>query len=107
MGSEIHPYDLCVANSTIDRKQCVICWYVDENKISHKDPKVVENVIKKIEEKFGLMSRTRGSKHDFLGMNSSCKYKKVNIGMKKHILEAIEEFKEDITMNGSPDEKGY
>ena len=36
----------------------VICWYVDNNKISHEDPKVMEEVIKKIEDKFGSMSKT-------------------------------------------------
>ena len=45
MGFKINPYDLCVANANIKGKQCTICWYVDDNKISHEDPKVVEEVI--------------------------------------------------------------
>ena len=51
MGSELNPYDLCVANAVIDGKQCTICWYVDDNKISHKNPNVVDMVIGKIEER--------------------------------------------------------
>ena len=51
MGFLINPYDMCVANSMIEGKQCTICWYVDENKISHELPKVVDMVIAKIEER--------------------------------------------------------
>ena len=69
MGFELNPYDLCVANANIEGKQCAILWYINDNNISHMDPKVVDNVIKKIESKFGKMSQTRGDKHDFLGMN--------------------------------------
>ena len=34
MGFELNPYDLCVANAELEGKQCTICWYVDDNKIS-------------------------------------------------------------------------
>ena len=101
MGFKINPYDLCVANANIDGKQCTICWYVDDNKISHKDPKVVEEVIKKIELKFGKMSKTTGDEHDFLGMHIKYKKKKVEISMKKHILKALDEFMEDVTRNAT------
>jgi len=39
----------CVANADIDGKQCTIVWYVDDNKISHIDSNVIDNVINKIE----------------------------------------------------------
>ena len=39
MGFELNPYDTCVANKVIDGKQCTIAWYVDDNKISHVQPK--------------------------------------------------------------------
>ena len=45
MGFELNPYDLCVANENIKGKQCTVCWYVDDNKISHVDPKVAHKVI--------------------------------------------------------------
>ena len=69
MGFELNPCDMCVANAIIEGKQCTICWYVDDNKISHVNSKVVDDVIEKIEKKFGKMSQTRGGDHDFLGMN--------------------------------------
>jgi hypothetical protein len=101
MGFELNPYDLCVANAYIQGKQCTICWYVDDNKISHVNPKVVDEIIEKIESKFGKMSQTRGEAHDFLGMNITFKDKKVKIGMKKHILKAIDAFSDDITRDAS------
>ena len=99
MGFELNPYDLCVANAELEGKQCTICWYVDDNKISHVNPKVIDDVIKKIESKFGKMSQTRGDKHDFLGMEIKFKEGKVTISMKKHILKAIDTFEEKITRN--------
>ena len=97
MGFKLNPYDLCVANSIINEKQCTICWYVDDNKVSHVEKKVVDSIIKKIEAKFGKMSQTRGDKHEFLGMNITYHDKKVTVSMKKHIEKAIESFEEEIT----------
>ncbi len=99
MGFKLNPYDLCVANAELEGKQCTICWYVDDNKISHMNPKVIDEVINKIESKFGKMSQTRGDKHDFLGMEIKFKEGKVTISMKKHILKAIDTFEEKITRN--------
>ena len=107
MGFILNPYDLCVANSMIEGKQCTICWYVDDNKISHADPKVINDIISKIEDKFGKMSKTMGDEHDFLGMNIKYKNKKVEISMKKHILKAINEFMDDITKNATTPAKSY
>ena len=44
-GFVINPYDRCVANKTINGKQCTVVWYVDDNKILHEDPEVVTKVI--------------------------------------------------------------
>ena len=97
MGFVVNPYDMCVANAMIDGKQCTIVWYVDDNKISHENPKVVDKVIKMIESNFGKMSKTRGDTHEFLGMKITFKDKKVEIDMKNHIQKAIDAFPEKIT----------
>jgi hypothetical protein len=65
MGFELNPYDFCVANKTINGKQCTIGWYVDDNKISHVHPSVVSDIIKRIEDKFGKMTVTRGKERVF------------------------------------------
>jgi hypothetical protein len=107
MGFVINPYDMCVANAMIEGSQCTVCWYVDDNKISHKNPKVVDKVIGKLEEKFGPMSKTRGKDHDFLGMSLTFRNKRIGVCMKKHILKACEEFLEDITRNAMTPASNY
>ena len=97
MGFRLKPYDLCVANAIINERQCTICWYIDNNKVSHVEKRVVNSIIKKIESKFGKMSQTRGDKHEFLGMDITYHNKKMSISMKKHIKKAIDSFEEDIT----------
>ena len=59
-------HDPCVANAIIEGKQCTICWYVDDSKISHVNPKVVDWVIMKLEERFGKMKVKRGKLHTFV-----------------------------------------
>ena len=103
----MNPYYLCIANANIKGEQCKVCWYVDDNKISHVDPKVVDKVIETIEEKFGKMPQTRGDEHNFMGMNTKFKEKKVNISMKKHIQKAANTFMDDITRNAASPATSY
>jgi hypothetical protein len=69
IGFKLNHYGTCVVNKAVDKKQCTVAWYVDDNKISHVNPKVVTGVVNKIEECFGKMTVTRGKQHVFLGMN--------------------------------------
>ena len=97
MGFEINPYDPCVANKMDQGKQCTITWYVDDNKISHVNENVVEEVVTKIEEKFGKMAVTRGNKHVFLGMEIELNNDgTVTLDMSEYVNEAIEDFLDDI-----------
>ena len=70
-GFKINPYDWCVANKTINGKQCTILWHIDDLKISHVDPAMVSNVITDLQSEFGkeapLTIRHR-KVHDYLGM---------------------------------------
>ena len=45
MGFKQNDYDLCVANKTVENEVCTVAWHVDDLKISHKDKKVVIDVI--------------------------------------------------------------
>ena len=45
-GFEINLYDWCVANKTVNGKQCTILWHVGDLKISHVDLEVVTDMIK-------------------------------------------------------------
>ena len=62
-GFKINPYDWCVANKTINGKQCTICWHVDDLKISRVSANVVTSVIEQLDEAFGKeapLTVTRG-----------------------------------------------
>jgi hypothetical protein len=68
MGFEVNPYDWCIANKTINGKQCTILWHVNDLKISHVDPKVVTSVIKQLEAKFGKEAPLTIMRGNYLGM---------------------------------------
>lgn len=76
-------------------------WHVEDKKISHVDPDVIDEVMSKIEAKLRKMSKTRGEKHGFLDININFNGKKVHISMKKHMLKAMEAYGENITRNAS------
>jgi hypothetical protein len=102
MGFELNPYDTCVANKIVNGKQCTIAWFVDDNKISHVDSKVVTEVIEKIEERFGKMTVTRGKKHVFLGMKIDyLESRTAEIDMSDYLREGIEEFPEVINSSAA------
>ena len=102
LGFIINPYDQCVANATINGKQCTVVWYVDDNMISHEDPNVVSDIISKIEAKFGKMSVLRGKEHEFLGMKFKLhENRTVSIDMKDYVKGAIDAFDEDIIKNAA------
>ena len=90
LGFVLNPYDPCIANKTIDGKQCTIARYVDDTKISHVNEKVVTEIIEKIEEQFGKMTVTRGKKHTFLGMDITYTDEgTAKITMRQYLEEAI------------------
>ena len=69
-------------------------WYVDDNKVSHMEAKVVQDLINILNNHFGELVVTRGKKHKFWGVNidiTECQ--KVKINTKEQFFEAIEAFK--------------
>jgi hypothetical protein len=53
----------------VDDKQCTVCWYVNDNKVSHVDDNINDMIVDKVEEKFGKLAQSKGKKHTFLGMD--------------------------------------
>jgi len=84
MGFILNPYDRCTANKLINGTQCTIIFYVDDNKIPHKDPEVVTEVLGQITGHFGELVISRGANHDFLG---------INIKLRKDGLVEVEQHK--------------
>ena len=76
IGFELNPYDPCVANKMIEGKQMTICFHVDDCKLSHRTPKVMDMMIKWLRQEYesifedgsGEMMVSRGKVHTYLGM---------------------------------------
>ncbi len=76
-GFTKNPYDPCVWNKTVRGKQLTIVFHVDDCKLSHVDPKVLDDTIEWLrrdyenvfEDGSGKMKVSRGRKHKYLGMN--------------------------------------
>ena len=107
LGFNLNKYDACVVNKEIQGSQCTVCWYVDDNKISHRDPKVADQIIYELEKRFGKMTVTRGNKHNFVGMDitfrDDCKFE---ICMEQYLEESIAAFPEEITRSSRTPAKG-
>ena len=94
----INKYDNCVANKTINASQFTICWYVDNIKFSHKDMKVVKQVIRNIEKKFDKMTATHGNTQSYLGINFTIKDLAIHMEMEDYLKDCIQDFPEEINM---------
>ncbi len=44
-GFKLNPYDPCMANKQVKREQLTVCFHMEECKISHLIPKVVDKTI--------------------------------------------------------------
>jgi hypothetical protein len=76
-GFETNSYDFCIANKTINGKQCTVMWNVDDLNISHVDAKVVTTILNLLDAKYGqeimggkqaVLKINRGCIHEYLGM---------------------------------------
>jgi hypothetical protein len=75
-GYVMNPYNLCVWNKMIEKKQITICFHVDDCKLSHKLAQVVDKAIKWLRQDYesifedgsGAMVVHRGLVHRYLGM---------------------------------------
>ena len=68
----------------------MICWYVDNKKVSHINPKVNTIIIEAIEKHLGDLVITRAKNHTLLHMDIELlDDNKLEISMKSHIQEAI------------------
>ncbi len=99
-GFVINPYDWCVANKTIDGKQCTILWHVDDLKISHKEAKVTESILDLLNDRYGKetpLTVTRGDIHEYLGMTIDYSTDgKVVIRMEDYVEEMLQDLPEDM-----------
>ena len=88
-------------NKVIAGEQCTIGWHVDDIKISHHDPKVVDSVLADLAHEFGQetpLTITQGPIHDYFGMHIDFSEPRlVQFSMNEYIEELIVECPEDLT----------
>jgi hypothetical protein len=101
LGFTLNKYDKCVANKMINGQQCTIIWHVDDLKISHCDPSVVEDIIKSISNKYGKedpVTVNRGKVHDYLGMKIDFTHQgKVKFTMEEYINNVLNDVPESMS----------
>jgi hypothetical protein len=98
-GFMLNPYDPCVANKVVDRKQMTVCWHADDLKVSHCDPAQVTIFGEWLSTKYEVNVAThRGKVHDYLGMifDFSAK-RKVMVTMREYIKTVLNDFPEENT----------
>jgi len=99
-GFVINEYDWCVANKMINGTQCTIVWHVDDLKLSHIDPKVVDEIIASLQSEYGKISKMtvrRGKIHDYLGMTLDFSSPgSVAVSMEKYLDTMLEELPADM-----------
>ena len=95
-GYVTNPYDPCVANKEINGSQFTVVWHVDDLKLSHEDPKVVDKEVEWLETIYGPMVGTRGKVHTYLGMDLDFSVDgEVRLTMVPYLQEILDEFPDD------------
>ena len=105
IGFVVNPYDICVANRTINGTQQTITWHVDDVKASHKSPQVNKEFFNWCEEKYGSelnghVKMVNGKIHDYLAMRLDYSSPgKLIVDMREYVNELIKDFPANLTDN--------
>jgi Reverse transcriptase (RNA-dependent DNA polymerase) len=108
IGFKINPYDPCVANRTVNGKQHTVTWHVDDLKSSYEEPKVNDDFLKWLQEKYGdtkvaPVKATRGKVHDYLAMKLDFTTPgKLKVDMTDYVNSMVKEFPEEISTSQYP-----
>merc|ERR1719410_1029553 len=98
IGYKLNPYDICVANKIINKKQHTLTWHVDDIKASHIDPKVNDNFAEWAEriygsDELGHVKIHRGKRHEYLGMILDYTLKeKLQVDMRYYIDDMVDNY---------------
>ena len=70
---------------------------MDDNKVSHVEQEVIDDIIIKVEESITGLTVTQGNVHAFLGMKIRyLKNRRTEINMKEYITESVKWFGKDV-----------
>ena len=105
LGYEEHPYASCIVNKMINGKQCTVCWYVDDVKVSQVEESVVEDLISKMQEEYGKEARlavSHGKVLEYLGMKIYYSNAgKVMFSMQEYVNNLLEECPDELLKAGT------
>ena len=104
-GFKFNPYDPCVANRIVKKKQHTIRMHVDDVMSSHINPTVNDEFydwcVKKYGDK-GKVKCTRGKLHDYLGMKFDFSRKEeVDVDMTEYMKKMYVKFSAKYTLNNT------
>ena len=95
-GLEFNPYDACVANKIVNKKQHTFRLHVDDLMSSHVDSKFNDTFsiwLNKMHGTHGEVKSTRGTVHDYLGMTFDLSEKwKVKVDMIDYMAAMVDDF---------------
>ena len=97
MGFQVNPYDPYVANMMADGGQLIVCWHVDDLKISHRDKAIVSEFAMALAKEFGpKTTMSRGKMHNYLGvdLDFGTNPGTMPMSMIKYLQKVIDEFPE-------------
>ena len=94
---EINPNHICVANNMVEVTQFTISWYVDDNKLSHKNSSVLSDIINKVKKHFRYLSFVRGKRNTLFGMKIEIKNNIIQVDMIKQLEDLMSMFGEDVS----------
>ncbi len=67
----MNPYDTCVANTMVNGKVLIICFHVDDCKISHRSKAVVDSIISWLKADYKVLFEDgSGTMKSLLGQDS-------------------------------------
>ena len=95
IGFKFNPYDGCVANRTVNKKQHTIRFHVDDLLSSHVDKAVNDKFEKWLQKMYGTHGKVvavRGREHTYLGMKIRFNENRtVEVDMREYVGEMIED----------------
>jgi hypothetical protein len=108
-GFKLNPYNGCVDNKTVNGKQIMICFHVDDCKISHKSIKVVDESIDWLQAEYesifedglGEMNIHKGKVHNYMVRSLDFSHKgQCRVFMYDYLDGILEAFDEAANKNG-------
>ena len=93
IGFVFNPYDACVCNCIVNKRQHTVMFHVDDILSSHVDEKVNDEFYELLDSTFGEFKKvtvSRGKKHTFLGMDLDFSEKgRLHLRQLKHVEDII------------------